>query len=267
MPLANIQHAFMTNLLQSQNTDADFLLELSPLDALSKEMQLSIYRSNINGAYQKVLGQVYPACKNILGEDYFNQLCRSYRFEHPSREADLNVYGEQFSSFINKQLKTQVELVDFEYLVDLALLEWSWHASYFAINDKAFDFTQLAAIDGEDQDNIVFDLSYSLSIHATIYPILEMWQANRNVPDKNQEFSMPESEKYFCIARNNYEVLINELNEYQFVLLQSIGNRFSMAQLTEQKKIYNGNMQEQLLLFIQKGWVTGFSFPDNTSAM
>ena len=102
MPLANIEKSFVGSLLQPQENDTVFLSELLPINSISKEMQLSIYRSNINGAHQKVLGQVYPAILNILGEVYFNQLCRVYRLEYPSMDADLNNYGEKFSLFIKK---------------------------------------------------------------------------------------------------------------------------------------------------------------------
>lgn len=85
MPLAKTEYAFMDYLIQSQNNETDFLSELCTVGVLTKEKQLEIYRSNINGAHEKVLGQVYPACKNILGEDYFNQLCGLYRIENPSK--------------------------------------------------------------------------------------------------------------------------------------------------------------------------------------
>ena len=51
MSLANIEQSFVSSLLQPQVNDADFLSELLPLHSISKEMQLSIYRSNVNGAH------------------------------------------------------------------------------------------------------------------------------------------------------------------------------------------------------------------------
>lgn len=259
MPLANIEKAFVANLLQQQTNEAEFLSELLPVGLLSEEKQLSIYRSNINGAHQKVLGQIYPACLNILGEDYFNQLCRAYRFAHPSTGPDLNKYGKYFSVFIKKQSKIHNELNDFEYLADLAWLEWCWHSSYFAKDDAVFSFEKLTLVKAENQSKLVFNLSYSFSLHSTIYPLLEIWNANKNLAADKQEFVMPETENYFCISRNNFIPVVNLLNRQQYNLLKLISENLSLTQLTGIDVKLIADFQNQLMGFIEQGWVSGFS--------
>ena len=259
MPLANIEHGFVNSLLRPDANESEFLSELQPSGSLTKERQLAIYRSNINGAYQKVLGQVYPACLTILGEDYFNQLCRAYRFEYPSRKPDLNIYGKHFPSFLEKQIDKHKELAGFEYLVDLALLEWHWHASYFCKEDNVFDFEGLALVEEEKQARLVLTLSHSFSLHSSEYPILDIWQANRNEPDDNQQFPMPEAELYFCINRDNYEPIVEILTTNQFLILNEIKSGITLLKLTEQYKI---DLQNQVMSFISKGWITGFIFQE-----
>ena len=259
MPLANIEHAFVTNLLNREASEAEFLSELLPVGLLSEEKQLSIYRSNINGAHQKVLAQIYPACLNILGEDYFNQLCRAYRFEYPSTDPDLNNYGKYFSIFIKIQSEIHNELSGFEYLSELAWLEWCWHASYYAKNDESFSFDKLALVDVADQNKLVFNLSYSFSLHLTIYPLLDIWNANKNAAEKKQEFVMPETENYFCISRADFTSVIRLLNEQQYNLLKFISKGLTLTQLAELDANDVGGFQNQLMNFIQQGWVSGFS--------
>ena len=263
MPLANIEKTFMQNLLKPQANDADFLSALLPVGRLSKEKQLSIYRDNINGAHQKVLGQIYPACLNILGEDYFNQLCRVYRFEYPSINADLNEYGQYFSVFINEQIKIHPELSEFEYLIELAWFEWNWHASYYAKDDNRFSFEKLALVSEKDQNKLIFILSDSLSLHASLYPLLDIWRANTNNIEENQVFMLTESKTYFCISRVNFSPEVEMLNHYQHELLSAISQETTLAQLSELSVESNaGNtsgFQNELMHFIQKGWVTDFS--------
>lgn len=263
MPLANIEKSFIEHLLLPQNSKTDFLSNLMPLRSLSEEKQLSIYRSNVNGAHQKVLGQIYPACLNILGEDYFNQLCRHYRFQYPSIDSDLNNYGKYFSDFIEGQFEIHNELRDFEYLADLAWLEWNWHASYFVKDDEPFDFEKLALIELKDQDKLVFTLSDSFSLHSTSYPLLDIWKANKNNIEAKQEFIMPELEIYFCVSRVNFAPVVEQLNIFQYELLKNISNGLSLTQLSEPDKEQDmessNDFQNQLMLFIQKNWVTGFS--------
>lgn len=260
MPLANIEKTFVGSLLQPQENDTAFLSELLPLNSINKEMQLSIYRSNINGAHQKVLGQVYPAILNILGEDYFNQLCRLYRLEYPSVDADLNHYGEKFSLFIKEQIERHKELIGLEYLADLAWLEWNWHASYYAKNDKAFSFEKLALIDPELQDKIYFRISNAFSLHSTIYPLLDIWNANKSLIKDIQEFQMPDTEIYFCISRRKFTPIVDLLDHGQYILLKTISDGLPLVQLTDLDNVCN--FENKLMRFIQQGWVTEFIVQD-----
>jgi len=258
MPLANIEKFFVANLLQPEGNETEFLSALLPVGSLSEKKQLSIYRSNINGACQKVLGQVYPACKNILGEDYFNQLCRTYRFEHPSIDPDLNNYGALFSAFIKEQVEVQDELSDFEYLSELACLEWRWHASYYVKNDEPFSFEKFALVDVDEQNKLFFKLSCSFSLYSTLYPLLEIWAANKSNVDEKQEFSMLNQEGCFCISRVGFTPEIGLLDKQEYRLLKSISNGMSLTQLIELNEEHIDGFQCQIVRFIEKGWISGF---------
>lgn len=260
MLLANTEKKFIDSLLRSNVTESDFLSELLPLHSISIEKQLSIYRSNINGAHQKVLAQIYPACLNILGEDYFNQLCRLYRFEYPSTDADLNNYGGSFSVFLKKQLELHAELSEMEYLPDLANLEWYWHIAYFAKNDESFSFKKLALVDVSIQNNIFFNVSDSFSLHSTNYPLLAIWSANKSTVDDIQEFIMPDSQSYFCVFRKEFFPVVDLLEYGQYVLLKSIVDCMSMAKLIELDEVCG--FENKLIEFIQRGWITGFFIQD-----
>lgn len=256
MPLANIERKFAASLLRKQGDDAGFLSELLPLDSINKEMQLSIYRSNVNGAHQKVLAQVYPACFNILGGDYFNQLCRLYRFEYPSSDADLNNYGKHFSLFMQNQIILHKELKGMEYLSELANLEWRWHASYYEKNDEVFSFEDLALVNADEQNKIFFKTSHSFSLYSTLYPLLDIWNTNKDLVDIDQEFYLSEYESYFCISRNDFSPKIDLLSYKQYKLLSLISKKSSLTKLVELD--YEGCFEKELIYFIQQGWVTGF---------
>ena len=259
MPLAEIEKSFMRHLIRPLGNDDEFLVELLPLNVISTEKQLFIYRSNINGAHEKVLSQIYPACLNVLGEEYFSQLCRSYRVEHPSTVPDLNNYGGGFSSFIAGQLEIHCELIDFKYLSELALLEWKWHLNYYAGNDAVFSFDDFSLVEPNKQENIVFILSDSLSLFKTEYPLLEIWEANKDVAYEDQEFVMPDDDTHFCISRVNYYPVAGLLNKEDYVLLKGMEDGLPFVQLAELNE--NASFQEQLVRFIQQGWVTHFFVP------
>lgn len=256
MQLAKIEKDFMSCLLKPDQDSSSFLSQLLPLKFIDAEKQLFIYLSNVNGAHQKVLGQVYPACFNILGADYFNQLCRIYRLEYPSVDADLNVYGEYFSCFIEKQIEDNVELNGFEYLTDLTKLEWSWHFCYFSKGDEDFSFAKLESVKEAEQGNLVFKLSGSISLHSTLYPVLDIWHANKSNVEEQQGFMLPESDIYFCILQVEHKPELVVLDEKQYKLLSYISKGLS---LNEINTYMQDDFQQELMAFIQSKWVVGFS--------
>lgn len=259
MPLAEIEKSFMKNLLHPHIDEGGLLNELLPLNNISKENQLLIYRNNVNGAHEKVLSQIYPACRNILGDDYFNQLCRCYRFLYPSVDSDLNNYGECFSLLINDEYKSHDQLVGLEYLPEIAELEWKWHANYYVDNDDVFSFDNFSLVEPSEQEKVVFMLGNTLSLFVTAYPLLEIWEANRNVINEVQEFIMPDDDTHFCISRVNYCPVVELLKKEDYALLMGMGNGLSLVQLAELNE--NADFHEQLVRFIQKGWVTHFFVP------
>jgi len=256
MPLANIEQGFIESLLQPQNNDEQFLSQLSVSGSLSPEKQLSIYRSNLNGAHQKVLGEIYPACLNILGENYFHQLCRQYRFQYPSLHPDLNKYGGRFSEFLHYQVQLHDELKEFNYLPDLATFEWHWHTSHFTENDTPFNFEDLQQVPLDQQPKIIFQLSKSLSLHLSVFPILEIWQANRGTPETGQEFVLPETANYYTIYRSGYKTDFKSLNKTQHAALTAIAGKDMLQQLSH---AFADDFQAYLVEFIQHGWITGFT--------
>ncbi|MFK5915446.1 MAG: putative DNA-binding domain-containing protein [Woeseiaceae bacterium] len=253
MSLANIQYSFINNLMLSNTNPTDFIFELNAVGALTVEKQISIYRSNVSGAYQKVMSQVYPACLSILGVNYFNQLCLSYRYQYPSNNPDLNVYGEYFFDYLKKQIKLNKELTGFEYLSELAKLEWHWHSSYFSPDDERFDFEGLSLVSETDLPNLSFTLSASLSLHCSTFPIVEIWKSNKHDTAETQEFLMHDAEQCFCIFRQDFSPQLSLLSSSQYQLLRLIQNGKTLAQFSEY------DCQNELMGLIEQGWVTEFS--------
>ncbi len=265
MPLAELEKQFMQNLTAPDADASPFLAKLLPLKKLSPQQQLLIYLKNINGAHQKVLQQVYPACMNILGEEYFNQLCRDYRMQYPSRHLDLNVYGSEFPRYLQQQLQTRVELHEFGYLSQLAELEWCWHQTYFRKNDPAFDFAALAKVFARVGDDIVFIPSYSLSLFATDYPLVDIWQANREQVAAKQEFVAPDSTVFFAITRVDMTPDISFLNRDEYLVLQALQQRMTISALLNLPEVDASKVNALLTNFVGRGWICGFSLPDDNN--
>lgn len=259
--LENLQHDFINNIINDKS-DQKFFSELKT-GKLTPEIQLSIYQRNHSDSLQKTLQQIYPACFCILGEDYFHTLCRSYQDLHPSTDSNLNNYGYHFNTLLQKECTDNTHLHGFEYLHDLALLEWHWHACYYSSNGIVFDFTSFSEVPEAQQSNIIFDLNKSLSHHTSAFPLIDIWKDNTSPPHTSatNEYSMPENSIHYCIYQHDLIPTIDVIDRSTYTTLTAIKNKIDLQSLCH----YDG-IDINLILpnLLQKGWITGFTLMDKT---
>lgn len=259
MLLNELQKDFIHS-ISNANGDNNYFLQQLQYGKLSAETQLNIYQRNYTGAIQKTLQQIYPACRNILGDDYFHTLCHDYYKRHPSNDSNLNYYGKHFNNLLLSHCKTNEQLNGYEYLHDLAILEWHWHASYYTADDVMFDFEAFSKITDKQQSNLIFKLSHSLTIHSSNYPIIDIWKDNTADTASGNTYSLPPGNIMFCIYREKFTPSIELIDDNLCQIITAIQNNKDLDSLCHSDGF---DINEVLPYLIQKGWVTGFKFKDN----
>ena len=123
--LAKTQEYFAANLdpIADKEQQQIFQTLLCENPSLSAVQRIEIYRNNSIAARMNALRDIYPVCKVIVGEKCFNSLARHFVLANPSLQSDLNTYGETFFEELHQTL-TLPGFEEFEYLPDLARLEW-----------------------------------------------------------------------------------------------------------------------------------------------
>jgi len=114
----------------------------------------------------------------------------------------------------------------------------------------------LALIEPYLQDKIYFRMSNAFSLHSTIYPLLDIWNANKGLVKDTQEFQLPDSEIYFCVSRKELSPTVSFLDYGQYILLKLISDGTSLVKLAELGNEYG--FESKLMSFIQQGWIAGF---------
>ena len=132
----------MTSLSQIQRSVRDAVFEAGrdgpalraasqhvlPGAGMTSTEHLTIYKGAILGTLERALGNIYPVCERLLGQEFFAGMARQFAYETPSTSPDLANFGDGFDTFI----------ADFEpaaaltYLPDIAKLEWHWHRAFNA---------------------------------------------------------------------------------------------------------------------------------------
>ena len=139
------------------------------------QKRFAAYRRNVHGNWHAALAASFPVISTLLGRQVFATLAAQYRIAQPSRDADLNRYGERLAGF----LAAHALAAELPYLPDLARLEWAIEAVYGAVDDAPLDFAKLKAVPPEQQSEIVLVLSSAVQEIASPWPLFEIWQAHQ----------------------------------------------------------------------------------------
>ena len=222
--------------------------DLQPLD------RLRVYQHNVSGMHQRAMERVFPVCRKILGDVAFANFCRDFSWAEPTSNPDLNQYGESFPEFLAQQIEQRKELRGYEYLPDLTRLEYLWHAAYYAADDSPFDFDGFSRLQAQGA-NMVFELSNSLSVMQSDYPILEIWRQHRSGETGGAVKGITQRQ-YLLVYRQEFEPQIFELNLPRFALLKGCQRGESIVALAEDHAA--ASALGSLASLIDKGWITGF---------
>jgi uncharacterized protein len=171
--LADSQQAFGDALFDAGRADPVLLLvKDAPAQARDR---LDIYRGNLSASWGKALSSAYPVLRQLVGDEFFEALARAYGRAHPSRDGDLNRFGEHFAGFL-AQFEHAAGL---PYLPAMAQLEWTLHRAHFAPDAVPITATDLAELTPEQLEACRFALHPACALHASAWTTAELWLAHQ----------------------------------------------------------------------------------------
>ncbi len=222
--------------------------------------RLEIYRNNYMGTRLQVLEQIFPRLIKLLGKNYMRQCGRRYllsdQFSDLDGCADLNRLGDGFSRFLSYLLPLKDELSGYPWLADLALLDCYFHQSYYAGDDPVFNFERLQQFN-ECLDGIQFTLSQSLYVVDSQWPLADI---NTDIKQGQVRDVYPELKQSICIHRRHFTVGVQVLSRQEGELLKGLSNGLTMKTVLEEIE----GSEQNLPVFIQRGWICDFSITPST---
>ena len=254
------QHVSMlTHALAGQVQDERGIIPgIKKSSRISPKRALEIYRNNTRGARINALEVIYPACRNILGDDTFRSIASAYVNADTVGASDLNRYGRAFSQHIDLILDTGRLPDDYSYLADLARLEFMVHAAYYADPDTEFDFV-LFEQRVLNEEQVCLQLSPSLGLLASAYPIHQIWQNNRpelNNRQRSHVIRAITDTQYLLVYRDEYIPVVVSVKAHEYQLLDAFANEHSLQDVVEQ---IDFDIDSVLPGLIANRWITGIS--------
>lgn len=253
MTLEELQERFYRSLLG----DGSALNELIAGNRrLPAQKSVAIYRNNMHSALARALQSIHPACHRILGAPYFNQLARAYAVQYPSRNGNLNHYGESFADFVAALRIEKKELADFPYLEDLIRLERQCHQAHYAADDLPFDLEQLAEVEKQKQGDLVFKTSHSLSLFSSAWPVRAIRELNLTAGQPAATIE-PLVEKEYLVIHRAPPVTVSRVSRRHYKILHAVRMGDPLSAIVQRY----GEM-EMLSDWVQnKKWLQGFCLP------
>lgn len=221
-------------------------------EGLSSIDHFNIYRNSITASLNRALGEIYPVCKKLVGNNFFNAMGKEYMRTTPSRSADLANYGEDFSDFI----AGFEHAADLPYLPDVANLEWAWHRAFHAADETGLDTRRLTEVKENDKGQIVFKLPLSASLISSEYPVHHIWEVNQDDYTGDQTVNLDEGGIELLVWRKDYDMRIDTLEIKEWNLLNFIQQQKPFSELCDPEA---GFETDSLLPHcVKQGWITGY---------
>ncbi len=217
-------------------------------ESLTAAEHLNIYRGSMLGIHTQALGDIFPVCRKLVGQTFFDAMARAYIPDHPGKTANLNDYGDTFSHFIRLFAPAQ----SVPYLADVASLEWFNHRAFHAQNAMPFDLEAFSLTPETEQSKLRFQLSPGSQLLQSPYPINRIWEANQSNDDATISIDFDAPPVHLLVWRNGYQVEIQTLEKSLWLFLNDLSNGLRLEKLVDKHPV--GHLQ----FVISQGWVNSF---------
>jgi hypothetical protein len=97
----------------------------------------------------------------------------------------------------------------------------------------------------------------------TPFPVLEIWQTNRDLDTSVETIQMPKQHQILVIFRQQFQVEIDNISPELYHFLKVILQGVSLSAMIHQfESVDNFDANHHLTELIAKGWINGFEIAD-----
>lgn len=192
-------------------------------DLLHPEQHMQIYRNNRIASLRRALINAYPLLVKLLGEDFFTVTANAYIEQFPSRQPDLNAYGEYLADFLSRHAPTK-QLV---YLPEVAAFEWACHQLCFAADHPALAISALQSIPPASYPGLRLTLHPASRLMQFQFPILQLIDLCHNRIDEIKDLDVGGVD--LLIIRRDLDIKLVTLKPSEYAFLASVQHEQPLA--------------------------------------
>lgn len=212
-----------------------------------------IYRNGFLKSGVDVLKNTYPVTQNVLGEQAFSELSRSYVQQHPSHQRTLVGYGEPLAKYLEQH--TQVP-----YIRDIANLDRAWLNTLNAPDVSPITSENISNIanSGMDISELHLIPCEYVSILKTQYQLFELWVQLKSGHSLSEKIELEPSAQTILFWKESMTVRAIPINEGEQLFLQALykGQLLGEAAAEVEHQVPDADMAEIFANFLLRGLLT-----------
>jgi hypothetical protein len=217
----------------------------------------AIYRNNVIASLIKAVGQRYPVVRRLAGEESFDSVAHQYVLKRPPQSPVLIEYGADFAQFVRSLGPEAI----YEYLADVAVLEWLRGRAYHAAEVDPVSRDAFASLVPERLDTVRLQLHPSVSLLRSRFPVVTVWESGQDACDDEGAMFHRWGPECALVARPFFDVQVWRLTTGGYAFIQALGQLATLsaaatAGLAVEPEF---NLADAFTMLIESGIVTGFA--------
>lgn len=253
--LRKLQEDFTAHIFRADDAILDAVSE----GPLSPTERMQIYHNNSFLTLTDTLRGIYPVVCRLVDVRFFDYAAQAFISAHPPASGDLHDYGGVFPEFLAAFAPART----LSYLPDVARLEWALHAAYHAPDAHPFDIEAFLRVPPESYAKLRFALHPSCYFVDSPYPILHIWDANRDNSREPESITLEDGEgrALLLVQRTNREVLSHPLSHGEYTFLRELhaGMDFERSFNLGVLRQPDLDLQQMLIKNVSRETLCGFS--------
>jgi hypothetical protein len=224
--LRDLQHRFARALVGDAAAGVESLIVSH---GIAPAERAGIYRNNVRATFRNTLQIGFPAVARLVGVDYFRQLAGAYQDRYPSRSGNLQHVGADFPAYLAGLFYGS----RFEYLADVAAIEWAYQEIVVAADHGPLDRARLAAVRPGDYATLRLQLHPAARVIESRFPLVRIWRANRDESLDSAPIDLDSGGERILLLRRELDVEIHRIAIADFEFLAALAREARLSEALE----------------------------------
>ena len=227
--LRELQHRFGAALTSGDSAAIEPYIRAAGIEPARR---IAIYRNNWRENCLATLAAAYPVLNQLVGDAYFRQMSQEFQDVCPSQAGNLQHLGAPLAGFLQQRFAG----TEFEYLADVARLEWAYQEVLVAADHDRLDVRRLVDVGQSCWPELGFALHPATRLVRSDFPVLTIWSAHQPGADGSSAPAIDHTTidlgaggEYVLLRRTDREVELRRLSRAEFAFLEALARGSSLA--------------------------------------